>query len=1203
MSNILPGYGSPSDAGTGGFGTTRLPGGTGGGFGVTRLPTGPTPSLRTRPPSVVPGQNEAVQSGLNAALAAGQSAYQRTQQALRSNSGTKMSLVQHHISPEGEFVKAYVSELHKHFKLDQATALKAAGVAFNRSKMGIARPDPALGVINRVLSAPAEALAGYTAGFVKAEKQSPWNFLHANVAGVKEAGHAVAAQKMAGDYIRQAAPNNPVLANKWVGLTLSTVFDPVMYLSFGATGPTKVIASRLLAHQTEAALTDANRIIHTESGLYRMADGTTHKFNDPLELMMQIKHDRGMAIDLPDAMDQLRATGLQQKAALRRGQGYTYPDWHDLAGQEAKASPLRVAGAYIFPTAVRGGRGMRFAGLTVPGTKTAGEKLGAGFRSVVGRRAIDPGTDPVAGAIVHGFMTNPRFRFMGEDTVRALGLTELATWKAEQQGAFLEAKQLARTAAKAGGEKFTKPGERAGAHLAEPPIIEHPGDLKRVAGRYGETDIEGFHTAPTVEGSKAFKNVHMMSRKIVEGAVERGKALKIPEQRTMEMWDRIAAETQDPVEAIGKFWFSHQIEVRAREFEQRILKNPLFARPIKEGERIPTGYVPYTDKVTGHKFMMLEDMSLAMDSMLNPAILDKSTKSVMDALMIPQNYWKQFATSANPSFHVMNFLGAFWNNMFGMLYNPGDYLRAASTLYRSRMEEAVLDGRARYMGRAARSTEKTKGANELFRQAQVRGATSETASIYAEIQRGLEGGVQHYGPEASVRGKEWVKSLALPREGEKARRYALRQTRRATAAGMLATGNPLGVALLAPEAARVGRIAGTTIEDVVRLAPFMKAAKDPVVAQMLEAFGPITVPGMVHEGFTKPEQAAMYDIGAALSKHFQFDYQDLTEFERRFAKTIFPFYTFYRKNFVLQAQLLATAPRGVHTAQAVMNFLNNNGDVSGPMQELLPDYFDQIAAFQVPVPKSLRKRLGLPADQPLYLNPKLPFLSLNLMPDIWDVFRDTGQPTAQKVLQPFAAMIGSIGPFSGVPFAKPMLEAVVGTQLGLNKTIDYQRGSSQNWRNSWVPAPSYVALLPKPMRDFLGVLPWMDTVQSKRKGGGLLMTATGAYILDQISTPFITNLGQAIPTGGDDPDKARADLVSWMTGVRLIPVDVLQMHRSWAYRLRSELQAKKQDLKDQGKDLDNQDAHLLDRVNQQVDILERSWDRKQTAMFGPERRR
>ena len=95
---------------------------------------------------------------------------------------------------------------------------------------------------------------------------------------------------MAGDYIRQAAPNNPVLANKWVGLTLSTVFDPVMYLSFGATGPTKVIASRLLAHQTEAALTDANRIIHTESGLYRMADGTTHKFNDPLELMMQIKH-------------------------------------------------------------------------------------------------------------------------------------------------------------------------------------------------------------------------------------------------------------------------------------------------------------------------------------------------------------------------------------------------------------------------------------------------------------------------------------------------------------------------------------------------------------------------------------------------------------------------------------------------------------------------------------------------------------------------------------------------------------------------------------------------------------------------------------------------------------------------------------------------------------------------------------------------
>jgi len=288
-----------------------------------------------------------------------------------------------------------------------------------------------------------------------------------------------------------------------------------------------------------------------------------------------------------------------------------------------------------------------------------------------------------------------------------------------------------------------------------------------------------------------------------------------------------------------------------------------------------------------------------------------------------------------------------------------------------------------------------------------------------------------------------------------------------------------------------------------------------------------------------------------------------------------------------------------------MNYLNENGDVSDPMQQLLPEYFDNISAFQVPVPTSLRAKLGLAKDQPLYLNPKLPFVSLNLMPDLWDVFRDTGQPTPQKMLAAFAPILGSIGPFAPLPIPgmKPMLEAATGVQLGLNKTIDYQRSSSNDWRNSYVPAPSWVQHLPKPVRDFMGIFPFLKTVKSPRPGGGFLMTATGQYLLDQMSTPFVTNLGQVIPAGGVDEGKTKADTVSWLTGVRLIPVDMLRTHRSWAYRLKSILEARQQDLKDQGKQLTPTDAETLAIVRQQIKVLEASWDTRQTELYGEQQGR
>lgn len=1558
----LPGSTPPPGGSIGGLYPGSTPPGGGGLSGpgsVLSLPGATPPELRQKPlttlPEFAPGDNSAFSVAIN----------------------------------HDKYVDQYVTNLIN-LGVPREAAYSAAEIAFQRKVQNIKRPSTFLNVVGKVLNAPAEAVAGFTAGIFKSAQHTnnPWDQL---TAAVHETGTALHQNKMAGDYL---FPGNPYL-----GFGASTLFDPVMYISFGATAPSKLAARQLLAFTTKQAMERADKILAEKEGWF-----WGEKFNDKLSLTQKIRQAEGMPMTMAEALDQIHGTGMEAKALFRRFQsapvaegtqqptsalkliggaiiGKPQPLYKDVT--ELSPTLGRVAGSYLLPTSVRGGRGIRFAGMQIPGTGKAGEFLGRYGRDTAAQKVFGE-KNPLVKAWGQGFLTDPELRLLGEDTVRALALTEMAAFKAELQGARIGAIDVARGIARGGTEKYIGQQDRAGAHLDAPildvgqaprltlnpkeeqgfaktlqtgipnnPVqggkyyahldiatlgeqaaqeirrpkkdplfsmkisyegliakdeadwrllqkfpeggqattqtpfgeglqflsadeasrirmnflrrgIKSEKDIRRfwkarrdesarlrahweqtgelapnavtklpkykspnvpelpfdVKPRYGYSDQgipkeafaegtdqlgnpirHGFEQvtpeemaqypdlrffpvvvvhkegplqgkiligSPMSDHASSFErwleknnlswndvyegtgvlgdnglpshvNIYGEARHIneydlplaikkkfkltnpqkagyaavpqgytrlylseggnftddvfearrfnkkmeyvdvptqvadhyktqmitranqlsaseekdmadralaaanqrfteaeqkrivwkpkpetppepapaqglpntpkatiskqiadrVDAEIEAAKSLKLSARETRELWDTIAASTNDPIEAIGMFVFQNQVKVRSREFIKRILDNPMFATPIEKEAKVPVGYKPFVSPIDRQRYAVLGDMANALDDLSNPIFLDRSTSAVMKALQMPQNYWKQFATSANPSFHVMNFLGAVWNNLYAGIYNPGDYVRALTLLYRARMEEAVQSGATRYMGRQALSTDLTKGAHEMFQEARKSGASAETASIFAEIQQGLERNPgDQFVRSAPVPMSERVKDVVRPRPNESNKRYALRQTRRGTAIGFLAHGNPVGVALLAPEAAQVGRVLGTTIEDIVRLAPFMKASHDPVLMRTLDAFGPIRVPGNRHPTFSKELQKAQYAIGAEISKHFQFDYSDLTDFERRWAKLVFPFYTFYKKNFVLQLQLLAQAPRGVHSAQAVMNYLNQNGDVSKPMQQLLPEYFDQISAFQVPMPQSLRRRLGLSLTEPLYLNPKLPFVSLNLMPDLWDVFRDTGQPTPQKVLGAFAPMLGSIGPFAPLPLPgmKTFIEAVVGETLGLNKTLDYQRSSSNDYRNSYVPAPSWVQHLPGPVRDFMGIFPWMKT--TKGPHGNYLMTATGQYILDQMATPFVTNLGQVIPTGGQDAGKSKADMVSWLTGVRLIPVDMLRMHRSWAYRLKSMLEARQSDLHDQGLELDPTDAETLQIVRQQVKVLEDVWDIRQNELYG-----
>jgi len=429
-----------------------------------------------------------------------------------------------------------------------------------------------------------------------------------------------------------------------------------------------------------------------------------------------------------------------------------------------------------------------------------------------------------------------------------------------------------------------------------------------------------------------------------------------------------------------------------------------------------------------------------------------------------------------------------------------------------------------------------------------------------------------------------------------ARQYGVTLPRKVVGTALLATGNPIGFMAFMPEAARAGRRLSGTIEDMVRLAPFLKYSENKQIAGVLAEYGPINsaMMGIKYEGFSAADQAVMYDIGAHISRQFQFDYSNLTNFERYVAKSIFPFWTYYKNNLALQVQQAVKNPKLFGVALKTMNYINDNGENynTEPWDNILPAYFENLQAFQVPVPNGIRKQLGLPKDMPLFLNPKMPFLSINLIPNVWSILQDPTKTTPQKLREVLAPVAGAWGPFSPFPMgpgSKIMLEAGTGYNLGMNRPIDWRRVESGDTQQAYTEAPPFMKYLPDQLNKYFGVFKHPES-------GKIMMSQTGKYIVEQMTTPFINNLGSAVPLQGgteEDVSRQRADLVSWLTGVRLIPADVLRLNRNAAYTLLNALEAKQDRLESQGKFMSEKDLELLAIVRADLVGIEATWDMRE----------
>lgn len=1014
----------------------------------------------------------------------------------------------------------------------------AAGFIREQAAKRTDRPKTFLNQITRVITAIPNSIIGFVGEYQKVMHEEkvgmsePWEFFKAIGAGFREVPHAVANERSGPERILEQGPLSRVDPDSFLGrhrdtiaLTLAAVADPTIYLTFGATTPAKLAAMRTLDHAQKTSMEAAVKAM--ERGGKVTMEGQTRQFHNVEEAFEFIHISNGRPLTMGDALDDIRKVSRVEKQAARRGQ----------------RGVKRAISAYTIP-APRGGRGVRFMGMPVPGSPEA-----TAYISKVVRGQLKDVHGTRAYKMLTGFMPNAYLHHVANDAIRAGLWSSFTNYRRTGRQAKAIASETAKDLLQAEGRKgLIRSGDWPGLHRLNPSQVVRP-EVRAVRDR-----IESVRVRLANEALKTG-----MKQKQIDN-----------------LWDNIANRIDDPIEAAAEFTFRMETRTHSRRFTQQILKDPRFAKAItSEAGRLPGDDIFRSE---GKMYSVRESVHEALETVSPQAFIDWETSRFLRAINFPQQKWKIMATVVNPSFHFMNSVGAMFNNALALVINPLDYTAAVGAIVRDRLGKTP----------------------DIVSQARARGQLARESFIAVETKTERPGQLAK-----EIEQKEFRPSLHDPRRiidrgALSKKRFAARRGRQLAAVG-LAPVNPLSLLMLLPEAAAAGRATSGIIEDVVRLAPFKKAANDPVTRQVLEMYGPITIHGAVHPGWTKRQQEAMYDIGADLSAHFQFDYRDLTEFERRFAKTTFPFYTFFKKNFTLQVEQMARQPRTLAGWNALTTYMNevSGEELPANFRRILPEYFDNLEAFRIPLPDFARKKLGLPEDEPVYLNPKLPLISLNLFPPFWDLFRETGEPFPTKLMRVTAPITGQIGPLAPVmglpiPGAKIAFEYMTNKQLGLARPIDYQRANSNDWRQSYRDAPGWVKYLPPQIRGWFGV--------TETKQGRMLMTSSSIYILDQLSTPFINNLGQSIAPASASEEavgRARADTVSWLTGVRLMPVDMLKLHRGWGYRLLDMLEGQKQELEDSGRVMDPEDAAALKILRQQMKVIEQSWDEREKSLYGP----
>jgi hypothetical protein len=1058
----------------------------------------------------------------------------------------------------------------------------------------------------RVLGMGGSAGAGFASGYGEAIDEAvaenkggfwdkigfgapPWEWITAVGAGFSEIPDAVGQGKRFEEVLQERWDRDSWFYKhaKPIGLTMDVLLDPITYLSFGATTPARIASRKLWHHEWQEAYREADEAI----ALGKSVPGTNVQYRalGRQQAALMFGLERRVPFTPGDALARLRGSSLNTREAM-------------MAGEHGRLAQMRAS--LIPGVRAPGGGGIRFMGMELPGTKNMMDYMARSLNDKIRRSKGTVklgdilqfnGGDLLPRGVVEELMsdvitTAAKVNF--RDFIEVGIKSDMERFQGDLRGLFTEARDAADEARKLRSGRYTTKEER----------------------EFGFEALKGFGTRPIVGVSKEANVARAVNSRVIAKIQDLGERAEEHgfTQADVNRWWRRAMDNpsnqNDPTLALYEFHWRASTEFTRKRFQEHLLDDPMFAMKInkKPGEE----YSAFASDLNKHfapegfevrtygpdQYFVRREVVDAIDKFRNPAVMEKELAKFFKYAGKVQQLWKIPATVMNPSFHVMNFVGAVWNNLLAGVWNPLDYTRAAGVMYRTAIHHADLAGRRTALTGFRKpiegGTERNRAAAEFFGQAENRGGLGLSNFVFGDI-------VGEVAPQLELRGGKLTAFERAYRRapGESKKRYGFKQARRAGGTAALATGvgGPLAALAFAPEIAAVGRQVGGTIEDMVRLAPFIKASRDPYLRGFLDEFGPNVVNGMTHPGLSHAEQSVLYDIGASISKGFQFDYQDLHPVER-VLKQVFPFWVYYKNNFLLQTEQLARQPRNVLTAQKVFNYVSEQAGELGDVENVLPEYFDNLGAFQIPVPGWAREKMGLPQDQPLFLNPKLPFMSaFSMFPPFWEFLRDTNENVYDKIARVFITPVaGAVGPFAPLPIpgAKLMFEAWANRSLGLGRPIDFQRASSNDVRNSYVPAPGWMKYLPKVLQNYLGAFP------SPTRNGELTMTATAQYVLNSMASPFVSNMGKSIPISASNQGKAMGDLVSWMTGIRLMPVDTLRLTRAWAYSMENALEGRRAELQEQGVDLPPEEMDLLFNLRAQLKAIEAAYDQQIGEAYG-----
>lgn len=238
---------------------------------------------------------------------------------------------------------------------------------------------------------------------------------------------------------------------------------------------------------------------------------------------------------------------------------------------------------------------------------------------------------------------------------------------------------------------------------------------------------------------------------------------------------------------------------------------------------------------------------------------------------------------------------------------------------------------------------------------------------------------------------------------------------------------------------------------------------------------------------------------------YHFDYGDVTEFERTFARRAAPFWTFTARALPMHAKALVQKPGKFANIEKARQELAFSMGLSEGWQDDLPEYKQRAIPFGVRV-----------KGKDLALDAALPTSMLNELPTSLD-------PAA------YAAELGKFGISLVTPIAK------IPAELGANRSFFFRRDIESD-DYPLVAAPTWVKRLPENVRDDLGIVnDYVDRRSGKKTWG---WPGRVDYMVKQV--PGLPVLFNQLATDGA-LRSGRSGAEKWVSaaGVKVDPIDPL----------------------------------------------------------------